>query len=83
MMNTNGSKSRTVLAGLGLAALGSAGAYGITATGADLTPADEPQEAATAIEYGAHRRPHQPNRRRGTRHHLQRPRLISCGCCSR
>ncbi len=46
------SKTRSVLAGIGLAALGSAGAYGITATAVDLRPADEPQEAATAIEYG-------------------------------
>jgi hypothetical protein len=46
------SKTRSILAGLGLAALGSAGAYGIVATGADLAPSDEPPEAATAIEYG-------------------------------
>jgi hypothetical protein len=45
-------KTPFILAGLGLAALGSAGAYGIVATGADFTPADEPQEAATAVEYG-------------------------------
>ena len=45
MMNTNGSKSRSVLAGLALAALGSAGAYGITATGADLAPTTQDEQA--------------------------------------
>ncbi len=52
-MTTNRSKTRTVLAGLALAAIGSAGAYGITATAVDLSPRTEPEQAgitATAID---------------------------------
>ncbi len=51
-MNTNRSRTRGVLAGLALAALGSAGAYGISALPADVAPTEEDQQAATAIEYG-------------------------------
>ena len=51
-MNTKRSRTRAVIAGLALAALGSAGAYGIVATGADVNPTDGDQHAATAIEYG-------------------------------
>ena len=51
-MNTNRSRTRAVLAGLALAAIGSAGAYGITALPADVAPTEEDQQAATAIEYG-------------------------------
>ena len=51
-MNTNRSRTRTVLAGLALAAIGSGTAYGIVATGADVTPTEDDQQAATAIEYG-------------------------------
>ncbi len=46
------SKTRSIVAGLGLAALGSAGAYGISALPADVAPTEEDQQAATAIEYG-------------------------------
>ena len=46
------SKTRSIVAGLGFAALGSAGAYGISALPADVAPTEEDQQAATAIEYG-------------------------------
>jgi hypothetical protein len=44
--------TRAVVAGLAFAALGSAGAYGITALPADVAPTEDDQNAATAIEYG-------------------------------
>ncbi len=52
-MNTNRSKTRAVLAGLALAALASAGAYGISALPADVAPTPEDESAAmpTAVEY--------------------------------
>ena len=52
-MNTKRSKTRAVLAGLALAAAGSAGAYGISALPADVAPTTEDESAAmpTAVEY--------------------------------
>ncbi len=66
-MTTNRSKTRTVLAGLALAAIGSAGAYGIVATGADLAPtSDEQQQAGiTATAADLTPAPTPPVERRG------------------
>lgn len=51
-MRTSPSRTRAVVAGLALAAIGSAGAYGISALPADVAPTPEDENAATAIEYG-------------------------------
>ena len=49
-MTTNPSKTRTVLYALALAAIGSAGAYGLTATAADLSPRTEPARAGISFQ---------------------------------